>query len=40
MLQNCSVHLLNENELLVIGGGGNFFSFGTCINNLASVIKM
>ena len=40
LLLNCTAHLHNGKELLIIGGGGNLFSFGTCINYLVTVVPI
>ena len=40
LLINCSAYLQKEREFLIIGGGGNLFSFGSCINSLATMISI
>ena len=40
LLINCTVHRYGNNELVILGGGGNLFSFGTCLNHLVTVISI
>lgn len=40
LLINCTVHRRGNNELVILGGGGNLFSFGTCLNHLATVVSI
>ncbi|KAK9326361.1 S-adenosyl-L-methionine-dependent methyltransferase [Lipomyces orientalis] len=37
MLIGCSVHITNDKEIVVVGGGAVCFSFGACWNELAVV---
>ena len=40
MVHNHQGHVLNENNILIVGGGGNCFSFGTHINKKPIVIDI
>jgi tRNA wybutosine-synthesizing protein 4 len=40
MIHNHQGHVLDENNILIVGGGGNCFSFGTHINKKPIIINI